>query len=133
MSPTRLVLGSALLSSLLLLAGCPAGAGASAPAQLRLSLNDGQPSARVGERRTFTVMFGPQGEGQMMTSAMIASDPPSLTQWHAEPADAVTFDPTTAAATFSRPGKVKIWASVTDASGAAVRSNELELEVAAAQ
>jgi hypothetical protein len=130
MTAMRHAIGSVLLGSLLLLTGCPAGAGASTPQQLRLSLNSGEPSAKVGDRRTFTVMFGPQGEGQMMTSAMISSDPPSLTQWHADPADAVTFDPTTAAATFSRPGTVKIWASVTDASGQAVRSNELTVTVA---
>jgi hypothetical protein len=56
-------------------------------------------------------------------------DPPSgLTQWHAEPADAVTFDGNGSAATFKKPGKVKIWAS-TECDGKPVQSNALEVEV----
>jgi hypothetical protein len=113
--------------------GCPAPAqgGAQTPQSLRLSFNADTGSAKVGERRGFVVSYGPQGE-QLM-SALIASEDggPCVPKWHAEPADAVTFESDGAAATFTRPGTVKIWASLTNADGKEVASNPLEVTVAA--
>jgi len=113
--------------------GCPAPAqnGEQSQAQsLRLSFNAETGSAKVGERRGFVVSYGPQGE-QLM-SALIASEDggPCVPTWHADPADAVTFEDGTAAATFTRPGTVKIWATVTNADGKDVASNPLEVVVA---
>lgn len=124
-------LPSTFLAALLLVApGCPAAGEGTGPApqSLRLSVNEGAPP-KVGERRGFTVSYGPNGE-QLM-SALIASDAgPCLTKWHAEPADAVQFEEGGAAATFKRPGPVKIWASVTNPDGKEVASNPVEVVVA---
>jgi hypothetical protein len=114
-----------------LLSGCPQGPAPTRPVQdLRLRLNNGEASAaKVGERRGLTVSYGPQGEqliGAMMTDD---SSSTSMTRWHADPADAVQFDETGAAATFKRAGHVKIWASAAGPDGAEVKSNELELQV----
>lgn len=114
--------------------GCPAAvqSGEQSQAQsLRLSFNAETGAAKVGERRGFVVSYGPQGE-QLM-SALIASEDsgPRVPRWHAEPADAVTFEDGGAAATFKRPGTVKIWATVTNADGTEVASNPLEVVVAA--
>lgn len=114
--------------------GCPApaeGSSAQTPQSLRLSFNAETGSAKVGERRGFVVSYGPQGE-QLM-SALIATEDtgPCVPKWHADPADAVTFEADGAAATFTRPGTVKIWASLTNADGKEVASNPLEVVVAA--
>jgi hypothetical protein len=113
--------------------GCPAtvDSGAKAPQSLRLSFNTEAGAAKVGERRGFVVSYGPQGE-QLM-SALIATEEggPSVPKWHADPADAVTFEAEGAAATFTRPGTVKIWATLTNADGTEVASNPLEVVVAA--
>ncbi len=129
------MLGRALplsfVATLLLLApGCPGPGDASSgsPQSLRLSVNEGTPP-KVGERRGFTVSYGPNGE-QLM-SALIANDSgPCLTKWHADPADAVQFEEGGAAATFKRPGAVKIWASVVNPDGKEVTSNPIDVVVA---
>lgn len=122
------------LASLVLaamLTGCPSSAeGPVAPTvdSLKLSVNEPAPP-KVGERRGFTVSYGPTGEQQLM-SALIANENPCLTRWHADPADAVTFEENGAAATFKRSGNVKIWATVTSPDGKEVVSNALEVAVA---
>lgn len=124
-------LSSTLLSALLLVApGCPASGEATAPApqSLRLSVNEPAPP-KVGERRGFTVSYGPNGE-QLMSALIANEDGPCLTKWHAEPADAVQFEDGGAAATFKRAGAVKIWASVTNPDGKEVASNPVEVVVA---
>lgn len=122
---------SSLLAGLVLLApGCPISgeSAASTPQSLRLTMNEVDPP-KVGERRGFTVSYGPNGE-QLM-SALIASDRgPCLTRWHADPADAVQFEEGGAAATFKRPGPVRIWASVVSPDGEVVTSNPVEVVVA---
>lgn len=120
-----LLVGGALVA----LPGCPAGAESSSPQSLRLSFNV-QPAAppKVGERRGFTVSFGPRGD-QLMSALIATEAGPSLTRWHADPADAVEFEPNGAAATFKRSGPVKVWATVTDADGRVVESNLLEVQV----
>jgi hypothetical protein len=119
------------VSGALVLCGCPTGPAPTRPVQdLRLRLNNTTEATvtKVGDRRGMTVSFGPQGE--QLIGAMLTDDSgPSLTRWHADPADAVQFDEGGAAATFKRAGKVKIWASAAGPDGAEVKSNELELQV----
>ena len=64
---------------------------------------------------------------------LIASEDggPCVPKWHADPADAVTFETDGAAATFTRPGTVKIWATLANPDGTEVASNPLEVVVAA--
>jgi hypothetical protein len=121
----------ATLPALLLalpLAGCPDGAAAQAQRieSLNLKFQGAEAPPHVGERRPLVVSYGGPEGGHLMGAVLL--DPPSgLTQWHAEPADAVTFD-NGSAAIFTKPGKVKIWAS-TDCDGKPVQSNALEVEV----
>jgi hypothetical protein len=127
-------LGSIVVVALLSLTGCPGGtpAATQASGSLLLSFNGGGPGgAKVGERRAMTVSCGAPQEGeQLISSALIAQESgPNLTRWHADPEDAVTFEDGGAAATFKRPGKVKIWASVTGEDGREVSSNALEVTV----
>ena len=122
----------ALLPAFLLalpLAGCPDGAASQAAriVSLNLRFQEGQAPPRVGDRRPLVVSYGGPEGGHLMGAVLL--DPPSgLTQWHAEPADAVTFDGNGSAATFTKPGKVKIWASA-HCDGKPVPSNALEVEV----
>lgn len=124
----RIASASALLLALAL-CGCPDGAAAQAQRieSLNLKLQGAEAPPRVGERRPLTVSYGGPEGGHLMGAVLL--DPPSgLTQWHADPADAVTFDGNGSAATFKKPGKVKIWAS-TECDGQPVQSNALEVEV----
>lgn len=124
-------LSSTLFAALLLVApGCPAAdeTSGATPQSLRLSVNEPAPP-KVGERRGFTVSYGPNGE-QLMSALIASTDGPCLTKWHAEPADAVQFEDGGAAATFKRSGPVRIWASVTNPDGKQVTSNPVEVVVA---
>lgn len=108
--------------------GCPARVdSAPAPQSLRLSVNEPAPP-KVGERRGFTVSYGPNGE-QLMSALIANENGPCLTKWHAEPADAVQFEANGAAATFKREGPVKIWATVKNADGTESKSNAIEVSV----
>ncbi|MCO5168663.1 MAG: hypothetical protein M9894_20165 [Planctomycetes bacterium] len=118
-----------LAGALVALTGCPTATESATPQSLRLSFNVQPASApKVGERRGFTVSFGPRGD-QLMSALIATEAGPSLTKWHADPADAVEFEPGGAAAVFKRSGRVKVWATVTDADGRVVESNHLEVEV----
>lgn len=127
-------LPSILLAGLLLTApGCPGAASdgpAAGPQSLRLSFNQTTETSapKVGERRAFTVSYGPNGE-QMMSALIANESGPCLTKWHAEPANAVQFEDGGAAATFKRAGPVKIWASVVNPDGKEVTSNPIDVVV----
>lgn len=111
------------------LTGCPQASSGTLASSLNLSFLHGEAPPAVGERRALTVSYGAPGSALM--GALIDTSQVGLTRWHAEPADAVRFEEGGAAATFSRPGRVTLWASVTDAQGRVLESNRLEVEVSA--
>jgi hypothetical protein len=125
------VAGSLLALSLL---GCPPSQETQAPSQAETSLNLrlASNSAAVGEETALDLAFGQ--DGSALFGAMIADDSQArLTQWHAEPADAVEFNDETSTVTFKRAGPVKIWATWTDADGSELTSNEVQLDVSGDQ
>jgi hypothetical protein len=117
------------------LLGCPpAEQQGSAPAeqvQTQLNLKLASTSQTVGAQADLNLAFGQ--DSSALFGAMIADDGEArTTTWHADPADAVTFNADTNQVTFNRAGPVKIWATFVDADGTELKSNEVDLQVAAA-
>mgnify|MGYP001386351569 CR=1 FL=1 len=118
-----------------LLCGCP-GKQQGAPAQqsallLGLGGSSGDVAqegpAMVGSSAGLRVSLPQGADSAQLFGALLVSEPARLTQWHAEPADAVTFDGNRAV--FQRTGAIKIWATWTDAQGRELTSNKLEFQV----
>lgn len=124
---------AAVLSLLLALLGCPAKTQpAGGEANLALSLGSSgdvacEGPAAVGSSAALRVSLPQGAEAQQLFGALLASEPARVTVWHAEPADAVTFDGNKAK--FARSGAVKVWATWVDARGRELSSNELTFRV----
>lgn len=115
----------AILTLALFFCGCPNPSQPGQQARLDLKIDQPDQAPSAGATRQLTLQFG--GQGQAMLGAMIDKQNPPTT-WHADPADAVTFDPQTAQVQFTKPGTVKIWATYTQ-DGKQLQSNALTLKV----
>ena len=110
-----------------LLTGCPKPPSDTQAGALKLQYDP--PSAgglAVGSTVQLRLSFG--GSGEYMMAALI--DPPSerATRWYSDPPDAVQFDTARATVRLVKPGKVRIWASYTQADKETI-SNHLELVI----
>ncbi len=87
---------------------------------------DAEASPKVGSELQLHLQFTGNPPQQLM-GAMIKSET-ATTTWHAEPADAVSFDLETSQVTFKKRGPLKIWATF-PRNGKMLTSNVVSLDV----
>jgi len=128
---TRKLLGFLATASLVALLGCPAGdeaaGGDAEPVSMDLTFEEAS-APKVGETAKLRVNFSGDQDALWATGAMVVTEE-RLTQWKAEPADAVEFDPETNSVTYLKTGRVKIMATWEDAEGNTIESNPLIVDV----
>lgn len=108
------------------LTGCPSkGAGPSEVGALKIDY-DTKAATKVGADLQLHLQFTGNPPQQLM-GAMIKGES-ATTTWHADPADAVTFDLDTSTVTFKKRGPVKIWATF-PRNGKMLKSNVVVLDV----
>ena len=114
------------LVCVLALTGCPnQGATTSEVGALKIDF-DASAATKVGSELQLHLQFTGNPPQQLM-GAMIKGET-ATTTWHADPADAVSFDLETSKVTFKKRGHLKIWATF-PRNGKMLKSNVVNLDV----
>ena len=112
--------------------GCPTPEGPKQTAKLNLDSSDVPAPLTIGASANLSLTLQRGEVGELFSAGAFIADDSSqrLTEWHAQPANAVKFDPATNRVTFEVAGEVKVWASWADADGTPLQSNSLTFTVA---